>query len=58
MGWRVDRVRGSHYIMRNPEHPRVTISVPVHSRQTLPIGTLSNILKDAAMSADEFNQAT
>jgi predicted RNA binding protein YcfA (HicA-like mRNA interferase family) len=44
--------------MRNPEHPRVTISVPVHSRQTLPIGTLSNILKDAAMSADEFNQAT
>ena len=57
MGWHVDRLRGSHHIMRNPEYPRVTVSVPVHARQTLPIGTLSSILKDAGISADEFNEA-
>jgi predicted RNA binding protein YcfA (HicA-like mRNA interferase family) len=42
--------------MRNSEHPRVTISVPVHGRRTIPIGTLSNILKDARISAEEFNE--
>ena len=42
--------------MRNPEHPRVTVSVPVHGGQTLPVGTLSSILKDAGMRDEEFNE--
>ncbi|MDP2950129.1 MAG: type II toxin-antitoxin system HicA family toxin [Chloroflexota bacterium] len=33
-GWRVERVKGSHHVMRHPDHPRVTLSVPVHGRQT------------------------
>jgi predicted RNA binding protein YcfA (HicA-like mRNA interferase family) len=53
-GWRVERTKGSHHIMRHPDHPRVTLSVPVHGRQTLPIGTLMDILKDANISVEEF----
>jgi predicted RNA binding protein YcfA (HicA-like mRNA interferase family) len=56
MGWHVDRVRGSHHIMRSPVYPRVTLSVPVHGRRALPIGTLSGILRDAAIGDEEFNQ--
>ena len=56
MGWSVDRIRGSHHIMRNPAHARVTISVPVHGRRTVPVGTLSDILRDAGISDEEFNQ--
>jgi len=56
MGWHVDRVRGSHHIMRSAVHPRTTLSVPVHGRRTLPIGTLSSILRDAGMSDEELNR--
>jgi predicted RNA binding protein YcfA (HicA-like mRNA interferase family) len=56
VGWHVDRVHGSHHIMRNPDHPRVTISVPVHGRRIIPVGTLSNILRDAGITAEDFNK--
>jgi predicted RNA binding protein YcfA (HicA-like mRNA interferase family) len=56
VGWRVERVKGSHHIMRHPDLPRVTVAVPVHRNQTLPIGTQVNILKDAQLDADEFNK--
>jgi len=56
MGWHEDRVRGSHHIMRSAVHPGVTLSVPVHGRSTLPIGTLSIILRDAGISDEELNR--
>jgi predicted RNA binding protein YcfA (HicA-like mRNA interferase family) len=56
IGWHVDRVRGSHHIMRSAVRPKVTLSVPVHGRRTLPIGTLSSILRDAGISDEEFNR--
>jgi predicted RNA binding protein YcfA (HicA-like mRNA interferase family) len=56
LGWRVDRIRGSHHIMRNPAMPRVTLSVPVHRGRTIPLGTLASILKDADVDIETFNQ--
>jgi predicted RNA binding protein YcfA (HicA-like mRNA interferase family) len=56
LGWQLDRIKGSHHIMRHPERPRVTISVPVHGNKTLPIGTLVGILKDAQVDAEQFNR--
>ena len=54
--WEVDRIRGSHHIMRHPAFPRITLSIPVHGNETLPIGTLKNILKDAQVDAEQFNE--
>jgi predicted RNA binding protein YcfA (HicA-like mRNA interferase family) len=56
VGWRLDRVRGSHHIMRHPDRPGVTIAVPVHGNQTLPIATLVSILRDARVDVDTFNE--
>ena len=55
-GWYVERVKGSHHIRRHPNSPRVTLSVPVHGRRTLPIGTQADILRDAGISTEDFNQ--
>jgi predicted RNA binding protein YcfA (HicA-like mRNA interferase family) len=55
-GWYVERVKGSHHIMRHPNSPRVALSVPVHGRRTLPIGTQTDILRDAGISAEDFNK--
>ena len=56
LGWRIDRIRGSHHIMRHAAASRVTLSVPVHGNQALPIGTLLSILKDAGVDAAQFNE--
>ena len=56
LGWRVDRTRGSHRFMRHAEFPRTTLSVSLHGNQTLPIGTLADILKDARVDAEQFNE--
>ncbi len=53
-GWRVERIKGSHHIMRHPEFPRVTLPVPVHANQTLPTGTQMSILRDAGISPEDF----
>lgn len=55
-GWHVERVKGSHHIMRHPEQPRTTLSVPVHGNDILPIGTLMSILGDADISVVDFNR--
>ena len=57
-GWNVERIKGSHHIMRHPEFPRVTLAVPVHANQTLPTGTQMSILRDAGISPDQFNERT
>jgi len=56
LGWRVERIRGSHHIMRHAERARTTISVPVHGNETLPIGTQMSILRDAGVDVAEFNE--
>jgi len=50
-GFSVVRVRGSHHEMARNE---VRTVVPVHSTQTLKIGTLRGILGDIDLSPSDF----
>ena len=50
-GWHLDRVSGSHAIMRK-EGSSVTLSVPLHLE--LRKGLLRSLLKDAAIDLEEF----
>jgi len=52
-GFFLDRVRGSHHILVNPEK-RKTISVPVHKGRTLGRGITLSIIEEAGLSPDEF----
>ena len=45
------RVRGSHHFFRKGS---LHTSVPVHSKQTVPVGTLLAILEDIKMGREEF----
>ena len=43
-GWELDRVRGSHHIMRKDG---ICLSVPVHKNEDLKPGILNNLNKKA-----------
>ena len=43
-GWELDRVRGSHHIMRKGG---ICLSVPVHGNEDLKTGILNDLLKKA-----------
>lgn len=45
-GWTLDRVSGSHYILRKDDQ---TLSIPVHGNQALKPGLLNAILKKAGL---------
>ncbi len=46
-GWAIDRIRGSHYILKHSEKPgRPTI--PMHNKDLKP-GTYNSILKQAGL---------
>jgi len=51
-GWLVDRQVGSHVMLVKQGYP-YTLSVPQHKE--LGIGILKKLLKQAEISADEFN---
>ena len=50
-GWRLDRISGSHVVMRK-DGSEVTLSVPLHPE--LRKGLLHSLIKDAAIDLDEF----
>ena len=53
-GFTVQRIRGSHYILKHPETGcRVTIP---YQRRELALKTLHSILKQAAISPDRFSE--
>ncbi len=52
LGWRLDRVRGSRYILKRPIERR-SIPVPVHNRD-LATGTLHGILRRVGLSRAEL----
>lgn len=52
-GWQLERVRGSHYIMKNSEMQRV-VPVPMHSKE-LKIGTLVAIMRSAEISREDLS---
>ncbi len=54
IGFVLIRTRGSHHFVRHPDG-RVTV-VPVHSGETLGPGLLNQILKDAEIEREEFDE--
>jgi predicted RNA binding protein YcfA (HicA-like mRNA interferase family) len=52
-GWRVARQRGSHVRMKHADH-RVSLTVPLH--REIKRGTLSGILNDAGLDADQLRR--
>ncbi|MHB8178052.1 MAG: type II toxin-antitoxin system HicA family toxin [Vulcanimicrobiaceae bacterium] len=53
-GFVVDRISGSHYIMRHADGRKS--SIPVHAGKTLRRGLLASILKDVRLSIEELRQ--
>jgi predicted RNA binding protein YcfA (HicA-like mRNA interferase family) len=54
-GYEQQRQRGSHVrLKRSSDGRRVT--VPLHARRQIPIGTLRAILRDADITPQEFNK--
>jgi predicted RNA binding protein YcfA (HicA-like mRNA interferase family) len=52
-GWTVARQRGSHVRLKHPER-HMALTVPLH--RELKRGTLSGILNDAGLDADQLRQ--
>ena len=53
LGYRVERVRGSHYILKHPA--RGLLVLPFH-RGTVKAGIILDALKKAGVSAEEFEE--
>ena len=53
LGFRLDRVEGSHHMMIKDQHPSVVV-VPVHSSKPLPKGTLSSIIRISGVGKKNF----
>ena len=51
-GFVVERIAGSHHVMKHPDGRAVP--VPVHAGRDMPKGTLRNILSIIGMTPDEF----
>jgi predicted RNA binding protein YcfA (HicA-like mRNA interferase family) len=49
----VDRVTGSHYILKHPDKPMLRVTVPFHNRD-LKRGTLQSIIKQAGFTNEKF----
>jgi predicted RNA binding protein YcfA (HicA-like mRNA interferase family) len=52
-GWNLLRVQGSHHIYGKTESD-VRLSVPIHKNQTLKIGLLKHLLKQAALTEEDL----
>jgi predicted RNA binding protein YcfA (HicA-like mRNA interferase family) len=52
-GWLVDRISGSHHILKHPDRAGRPV-VPRHAGQIVKPGTLKDILRDADMSVDRL----
>ena len=53
LGFRLDRVEGSHHMMVRDGHPH-TVPIPVHSSRPLPRGTLASIIRMAGVGKKRF----
>ena len=53
-GFVVDRVVGSHHVMRHASDPLRAVTVPVHAGRDLKSGTLRGIVRQAGLTVDEF----
>ena len=51
-GWTVQRVSGSHHVMRHPNGQHV--SIPVHGNRPLPAGTLASICRTVGLTVSQL----
>ncbi len=51
-GFEVDRIKGSHHIMKHPDGRGTT--VPVHNGKDVPKGTLGSILTDVGLTIEQL----
>lgn len=52
-GFVVDRISGSHHVMKKPGH-RFVLTVPVHGNSKLKPGTLRSLINAAGMTVERF----
>lgn len=52
-GWSFDRQRGSHMILKKPDH---VLSLVIPRHRTLKPGMLRSLIRDAGLTVDEFVQ--
>jgi predicted RNA binding protein YcfA (HicA-like mRNA interferase family) len=53
-GFVVDRIVGSHHILKFAGDPTRTVTVPIHSGRDLKPGTLRAIIRQAGFTVEEF----
>jgi len=53
-GFLVDRIVGSHHVLKHPGDIRRTVTVPVHPGKDLKRGTLRSIIRQAGFTVEEF----
>jgi len=53
IGFTVDRVKGSHHVLKKPGHMYL-LTVPVHGSRPLKPGTLRNLTQAADISVEGF----
>ena len=54
-GFVLDRIVGSHHVLKFPGTPTRTVTVPCHSGRDLKPGTLRGILRQAELTVEAFN---
>lgn len=53
LGFTLDRIKGSHHIMKRDGHRNV-LTVPVHGSDDLKPGTLRGLIRGAGITLDQF----
>ena len=53
-GFVVDRIVGSHHVLKYPGMPARAVTVPCHSGRDLKAGTLRAIIRQAGLTVEEF----
>lgn len=53
-GFYVDRIRGSHHVLRHPEKPSVSLTIPVHAGKLVGLGLLRSQIKAAGLTIEQF----
>ncbi|MGE0653647.1 MAG: type II toxin-antitoxin system HicA family toxin [Alphaproteobacteria bacterium] len=54
LGFKVDRIRGSHHILLHDGPPVRAIGVPVHGSKPMPRGTLHDVIRKSGFTVEEF----
>jgi predicted RNA binding protein YcfA (HicA-like mRNA interferase family) len=52
-GYSIERVKGSHHHLRHPNHPKVMVTVALHTGDIKP-KTLRAIIEQTRLTIDEF----